>query len=150
MRPPQLISDTKPSASHTAEVHIALAGTVNEAPSKRIGLPRQVQLVALKITLSPNGVPGVGLRRPTLDDVMVRIESQDLPLTRTDDSDESVGYDKYVTASALDLSNRYIFADLGRVPDITVQVRWKNVDNTVPIFEDTIVSVAALYNYGEG
>lgn len=141
-----LISDTLPAASRTAEVHLVLSGAGTESPARRMPLARAVTLVAVKVSVSANGVPAGGRRRPTLDDVMLRIESHDLPLTKADDES---GFDKYVSASALDASARYLLAELGGSPDVTIQARWKNQDNSTPIYEDSIVSVALLYTPSE-
>lgn len=137
-----LVSDTLPVASHTAEVHLILPGGQTESPSRRIRLSRAATLVACKITVSASGVPANGRRRPTLDDVLIRLESPELPLTKADDES---GYDKYVSASALDASARYLMAELPGSPDVTIQASWKNQDNSTPIYEDSIVSVALIY-----
>jgi hypothetical protein len=73
---------------------------------------------------------------------MIRLDSTELPLTRSRDD---AGYGQYVSASALDLSNRYMVAQLIGATDITVQVRWKS-PSPQAIYENTIVSIAFLYD----
>lgn len=142
-----LIAQTHPQARNTAEAHLLLSGSVDESEPKRIRYTRGVELVGVKISISCDGPPAGGRRRPTLDDLLVRIDSTELPIIKASDEE---GYDKYVSATAIDISSRYLMAQLPGSPDITVQVRWKNEDNTVPIFEDSIISIALLYNPTEG
>lgn len=140
-----LVPSTTPVAERTAEAHLTLSGSSNESPSKRIHFSRGVTIVGVKVSISPSTKPPAGRRVPTLNDVLVRLDASDLPnLTKTDDDDTT--YEKYSSASAVDLSTRYMMAELPGAPDITVRARWKCADNSTAIFEDSVISVALLYN----
>lgn len=138
-----LIADSKPRANRTAEVHLALRGTDNESASKKVTFPSDSTLVGVSISVSALGVPGAGLRRPSLDDVMVQLDSTELKLTRQESDFQFHGY---VTATALDVSERYMVADLRGATDISVSCRWKNPSNIPAVYEDSIVSIAFLYD----
>lgn len=139
-----LIAQTHPQARQTAEAHLLLGGGTEESDSKRIRFTRGVELVGVKVSISTDGVPVAGRRRPSLDDLLIRLDSTELPLIKSEDDE---GYDKYVSASAIDITARYLMAELPGSPDITVRARWKSVGT---VFEDSIISIALLYNYAEG
>lgn len=140
---PILVPSTQPVAGYTASRRLALLAANDKSNTEVLRMTRGIEVVGFKVTVSPDALPGA-TRTATVDDIDIRVESQDLRLTR--DASEDNDVDTFADAAALSLPLRYINAILKGSPDITVQARWKSA-NHAAVFGNCLVTVSVLYNW---
>jgi hypothetical protein len=145
-----LVPSVVPVARRTTEIHLALANNILESEDQAIDIDRPGTLVGLDIAVIIDGVTvGGGLRAPTIDDVMLIVEGNDLlgKLTKREERDGTVQGRFYSSARALDMSRRLLMIELDAPTKFRIQARWKRFISGTPIYEGALISVSCLYNF---
>jgi hypothetical protein len=144
-----LVPSVVPVARRTTEIHLALANNILESEDQAIDIDRPGTIIGFDIAVIIDGVAAGGLRTPSIDDVMLIIEGNDLlgKLTKREERDGTVQGRFYSSARALDLSRRLMMIDLSMPTKFRIQARWKRFISGTPIYEDALISVSCLYNF---